>query len=417
MADFDKKPKIALWFRYGPAEHTELFHAIPKIIAYLSDRAEVHYYGLKSEKPIPELIEQKCQVHHLPFFVDRTNTRDKFLKTALWVLCMPIIGLKCRMQGVDAVYIDETVPLTALLARIFYGPNVAFTVADFFTDIYFQKKGITQFVGRVVRAIDTRSWKRIPLFFTRAKSTRTYLASLDIPESHVCPVYDPCDFSIYFPIKASQRFAARADLGIEPEHVVLVHHGILHPNKGNERIIRALATMKGKQPNLRYLLVGDGPDMDHLKRLTRELEMDDVVLFTGWLPTLKDVNNALNAGDIGLVMRTGQQSDDFHMTGALVHSMATGLPVISAHLAGVAEVIHDNENGFLFAPDNMDEFCAKLTQLIETPGIRAEFGQKTLTLAHEIFDMESVVRSTCIPLLALANRHKGNAESRKELIK
>ncbi|NCC49780.1 MAG: glycosyltransferase family 1 protein [Spartobacteria bacterium] len=402
MNEATEKPRIALWFRYGPAEHTELFHAIPDIVEYLSAQAEVHYFGLNSAKPLPETIRQHAVVHHLPFTVDRTRMRDKFIKTALWVLCLPWIGLKCRLMGVRAVYIDETVPLTALLARFFYGPRIAFTVADFFTDIYFQKKGLSQCVGRLIRAIDTQSWKRVPVFFTRAKSTRAYLATLGIPEEHIHPVYDPCDFSIYHPVAPAQRAAARAALGIAPGQTVLVHHGILHPNKGNDRILRALADIKEDQPGLRYLLVGDGPDMPRLKQLTNELRMQDRVIFTGWLPTLNDVNNALNAGDIGLVMRTGQRSDDFHMTGALVHSMAVGLPVISARLAGVAEVIHDNENGFLFAPDDMADFTAKLKQLIDDPDLRRRFGEKTRALAHEIFDMQHVVRATCTPLLQLA---------------
>jgi glycosyltransferase involved in cell wall biosynthesis len=303
-------------------------------------------------------------------------------------------------MGIQAIYIDETVPLTALLARIFYGRSTAFTVADFFTDIYFNRESPFHFMGRIICRIDTASWRLLPLIFTRAKSTRTYLESIGVPSQNVHPVYDPCDFSIYHPIQ--DRDTARNALGIKPDDVVLVHHGILHPNKGNARIIEALALMKNEYPQLRYLLIGDGPDMKPLRNLTEKLGMSDRVIFTGWLPTLHEVNNALNAGDIGLVMRIGERSDDFHMTGALVHSMAVGLPVIAAHLAGVAEVIKDNVNGFLFNPNDMAGFRSRLSKLIENPTLRSKYGQRTYEMARELFDMDTVVHRTSDPLLELA---------------
>jgi len=376
---------------------------MPEIVEYLAPHAEVHYFGMKSGEKLPEPIRDNAIIHNLPWTVDRTNTSDKFIKTALWLLAIPWMGLQCRIMGMDVVYMDETVPLSPLLARLFFGRNTAITVADFFTDIYFSKPGFMRLAGRVIQAIDRYTWRHIPLIFTRAKSTKSYLTGLGVPEDRVHPVYDPCDFSIYHPIR--ERTSIRKNLGIEPEHIVLVHHGILHPNKGNDFIIKALASLKNEIPHLRYLLIGDGPDMDRLKQLTQECDMNDRVIFTGWLPSLDQVNDALNAGDIGLVMRTGQRSDDFHMTGALVHSMAAGLPILSARLAGVAEVIHDRENGLLFAPDDVNEFHEKLRMLVQQADLRARFAEKTLALAHEIFDIQHVTSATADPLLDLASGH------------
>lgn len=395
----EAKPRIALWFRYGPAEHAELFHAMPQIVEALARHAEVHYFGLRSAKPLPELIRQHAVIHHLPFTVDRTSERDKVFKTILWLLCLPWVGLKCRRLGVSAVYIDETVPLSAFLARTFFGPRVAFTVADFFVDIYLDGSHTQRELARVIRHWDMAVWKRLPVIFTRAKSTKDFLAAHGVPRSRVFPVYDPCDFNTYHPV---DKRAARAKLGYKPGEIVLVHHGILHPNKGNDWILQALADLRFSHPELRYLLIGDGPDMDRLKEIARKLEIEDRVVFTGWLKTLAEVNEALNAGDIGLVMRIGRQSDDFHVTGALVHSMACGLPILAARLGGVSEIIRDGENGYLFRPGIVAEFHEKLLKLAGDEELRQRFGRSALTLAHELFDMGRVTEQTVRPLLALA---------------
>lgn len=396
------KPRVALWFRYGPAAHAELFHAIPDIVEALAERAEVHYFGFKTCAPLPDRIRQHAVIHYLPLTVNRTRHGDKVWKTLCWIICIPCIALWCRLLRIRAVYIDETVPLTAPLARIFFGPRVALTVADFFIDIYAAHHPALRGPGALVQRIDRWAWRRIPLIFTRAQCTRTYLAGLGVAPDRVHPVYDPCDLTVYHP---EDRAAARAKWQIPEEAVVLVHHGILHPNKGNDRILHAMAEHRERFPDLLYLLIGDGPDMTRLQTLVRELRLEERTCFTGWLDTLPEVNTALNAGDIGLVMRIGQPSDDFHMTGALVHAMACGLPILAARLAGVAEVVEDHRNGLLFDPHHLIDFPDQLECLYRDAALRERLGTQALADARRHFDMGHVTRQTVDPLLALLDHH------------
>ncbi|MBU0679332.1 MAG: glycosyltransferase family 4 protein [Verrucomicrobia bacterium] len=398
----ERKPRIALWFRYGPADHTELFHAMPAIVERLAGVFEVHYFGLRTASEIPAVIRSSAVIHALPFTVDRASSRDKVLKSLLWILCLPLIALRCRVMRVRAVYIDENIPLAAPIARVFYGKRVVVTVADFFGDIYLSPNPLLRPVAAMIKALDFMVWRRLPLIFTRAKSTISYLEENGVPVDRIRAVYDPCDSSVYHPLDKTEP---RKAMGLHKNHVVLVHHGILHPNKGNDRIIRALAPLREQYPHLRYLLVGDGPELAALKHLTAELGLEEMVLFTGWLSTLEEVNRALNAGDIGLVMRTGSRMDDFHMTGALVHSMACGLPVLAARLGGVTEVVREGISGLLFDPDNMDEFRKKLVMLIEDEQLRYQLGEESLSLSARLFDMEHVTRATVEALTQVA----GNA--------
>jgi glycosyltransferase involved in cell wall biosynthesis len=394
-----KRPKLALWFRYGPAAHSELFHAIPSLVERLSAHAEVHYYGMRTAADLPALIKLHAVVHELPFHVDRHSSRDKLFKTSLWLLALPWVGLHCRLTGIKAVYIDETIPFSALIARISFGRNVAITVADFFVDIYF--RGWLAWLGCLIKRLDVWSWKGLPLVFTRAHNTRDWLVGKGLHAERIAPVYDPCDFSIYHPLGTQERLAARQALGYGADDIVLVHHGILHPNKGNDKIIRAISDLRDTHSRLRYLLIGDGVEMANLRRLVEELGLQDRCQLTGWLPTLQDVNRTLNAGDIGLVMRIGEQSDNFHMTGALVHNMACGLPLLAARLGGVCEVVKDGHNGLLFDPHDMETFKEQLIRLADSPQDRASYGSAALRDANIHFDMARVVDNTAAPLLHL----------------
>ena len=380
----DRRPKFALWHRYGPGAHTTCGgHCIPEVVRRLAQYGEVHYFGLRSTEPTPDLIQRHAIVHALPVTYDRTSTRNKFATTLLWYLALPFIGLRCRWLGVKVVFIDETLPLSSVLAQLSFGRNVTMTVMDFFLDIYFARQRWMQPLCRLIKAIDFASWRRLPVIFTKVNFTHRFLIERGTRPERLVTIYNPCDRTVYHP---ADKAAARRRFGLADDDLVLVHHGILHPNKGNDLIIRALADLVPTRPNLRYLLIGSGPEEQSLRALTATLGLEKHVIFAGWLPSEAEVNEALNAGDIGLVMRIGQYTDNFHLTDTLAHEMACGLPIIAAHLAGIAEVIKDGETGYLFEPADMEQFKARMTALLTDAELRARFGNASLRLCAEFCD-------------------------------
>ncbi len=296
---------------------------------------------------------------------------------------------------------DETVPMAAALMLRHFGNSVAVTIADFFPEIYAAKLPFLRPFVRSFRRSEMNAWRRLPLVFTRAGFTRNFLIARGLAPERIHPVHDSCDFSKYHPMDKSM---ARETFGYGDKEFVLVHHGILHPNKGNDRIISALSQIRVKLPSLRYLLVGDGPEMNRLRAQALKLGVSDIVQFTGWLPKMEDVNKALNAGDAGLVMRIGMPEDNFHITGALVHAMACGLPILAARLGGISEIIRENENGLLFDPANMREFQERLMDMAADPAKRSRFGKAALAGARELFDIDRVAELTVGPLLELAQK-------------
>jgi glycosyltransferase involved in cell wall biosynthesis len=180
-----------------------------------------------------------------------------------------------------------------------------------------------------------------------------------------------------------------------------VHHGILHPNKGNDKIITALSELIGEAPHLKYLLIGDGPDMPVLKTLVQKRHMENCVIFTGWLPSLQELNEALNAADIGLAMRIGLPSDNFHVTGALLHSLAVGLPVLAANLGGMREVVRNGMEGFLFEPSDMESFKKYLLRLVNDSALREQMRSLAIARAKELFNPEIVTCQTVETLAGL----------------
>ena len=394
------RPSIAFWFRYGAAEHAELFHALPDIIRLLARDAEVHYFGPRTRKAVPAVIQDKAILHLLPYSVDRRSDRDRVIKTILWYMLLPWLGLRCRMLRVQAVYIDETLPLTPLLARIFFGPQVAVTVADFFLEAYWGQHPLLSPITRLIGNVDLPTWRRLPLLFTRAQSARDYLAARGCSAERIVPVYDTCDLSLYRPM---DRGGCRREFQHADEDIVLVYHGILHPNKGLDLVINALPGVLAVHPRLRLLLIGDGPEMEALQKLTRDLGLESNVRFTGYMEPAR-VAVALNASDIGLVSRLGTTGDRMVVTSVLGHCMACGLPVLAANMPGIAEVVREDGNGFLYEPRDARDFQEKLCRLAADPALRMRLGQQGIQDARRVFVEQASAERTAQPLLQLARK-------------
>jgi len=393
------KPRIAWWHRFGPAEQTELFHALPLVFEKLAKDYEVHFYGGKSRRPIPESITRHAIIHELPFYTDRSSPFDIKFKFLIYMVWFPFMALHCRFKRMQLVHIDESVPLFGILMWIFYGGRISLTVADFYSDIYLQKNALTKFVGKILLGLDLFSWKKLALIITRAHSTKQYLVEIGFDPDRIMPIYDPGDFDLYQPLNRSE---CKRQFGYDDSHFVMVCHGILHPNKGVDRLIRATAEIKDRFPKLRLLVAGDGNERPKLMALTSELGAEQMIRFTGWLAGSRDMNRAINAGDLGVIMRVGYKSDHFHITGGLVHNMCAAIPVLAPRLRGMQEIIQEAETGFLFDPSDMEEYKQQVARLIEDAPLRERVARQSHALARSMFTNERIATITAETLTRAA---------------
>ena len=397
-----EKKQIAFIHRYGLEGWICCGgHAVPAMVEQLAPDAEVFFWGPETTEPVNEELRNKINTRLLPWTFDRSNPDHKWSKTLKFYLALPRIGRQAKRLGIDFIYWEETLPLGALILRKSFGPNIGIMVMDFFARIYTEKKPWFHWLRDLVEKIDCQSWKKLPIVYTHVEFAKQFLTErgLDADRIHVVP--NPCDHSKFHPVDEATRKATRAGFGFDDSDLVLSHHGILHPNKGNNWILDRVAELKTAAPNLKYLLMGDGSEMPDLRKQAKNLGVTDRVVFAGWLPSEKKLNEALASADIGLVMRVGQETDHFHMTDTLNHEMACGKPILAVNLEGVAEFIDDQTNGYLFSPDRPEEFRDKLLALAHSPAKRADFGSAALELNTRMCDHETCARRVIDPITRL----------------
>ncbi len=151
--------------------------------------------------------------------------------------------------------------------------------------------------------------------------------------------------------------------------------GRLIPRKGQDRVIEALALLAPSHPELRYLIVGRGPDEQRLRALARRLRVTERVHFVGFAPK-PDLEALWQQADL-LVMpaRTERGGDTEGYGLCFLEAGARGLPVLAGRSAGVVSAVQSGENGVLIDdPDDPAQLATALAELLSAPQRLRELG-------------------------------------------
>ena len=148
---------------------------------------------------------------------------------------------------------------------------------------------------------------------------------------------------------------------------------------GVDLLIKAFAQLRAElqleQPDvatvLRLLVVGGGPDELSLKRLARNLCVEDVTTFVGAV-SHQEVPDYLNQLDIYAAL-SRLDSESFGV--AILEASACALPVVVSDVGGLPEVVKADETGFVVFREDVDAAAAALKRLALSAALRERMGE------------------------------------------
>lgn len=176
--------------------------------------------------------------------------------------------------------------------------------------------------------------------FSVSDSLRQLAIELGAAPSKTEVVGNGVDIKRFQPV---DRIAARNRFDLPPDASVLVSVGGLVERKGMHRVIECLPDLLVKYPNLHYLIVGgSSPEGDmraDLDAQVARLGLLNRVHFLGTLPP-EELKWPLSASDV-FVLSTRNEG----WANVFLEAMACGLPVVTTHVGGNAEVVCRPELG------------------------------------------------------------------------
>jgi len=140
--------------------------------------------------------------------------------------------------------------------------------------------------------------------------------------------------------------------------------------KGVDLNLQAIHRLRHKYPTLRYLVVGDGPEFLALKKLTRQLHLEEHVQFVGRVPHQQALQYIASCD----VFSLPSWSEGFGIV--YLEAMACGKPVVGCKGEGVEDFVEHGITGLLVEPKSVVSLVEALDFLLSFPDKAKAMGER-----------------------------------------
>jgi len=204
--------------------------------------------------------------------------------------------------------------------------------------------------------------------FCISKELFEMLSELGIPREKIEIIPLGVDENKFKP----QKKISRKDLDLNEEKLLLLllFVGRLHKLKGIDILLKAVSQIKNDINNFRLVIIGKGSEKENLIDLSKKLNIEDYVTFTGELEEDMLVK-WYSAADLFILPTTYPEGRPV----VIYEAMASGCPIIATNLAGISEQIKEGYNGILIRPKNLDKLADVIKDLLKNDDLMKRMGE------------------------------------------
>lgn len=177
-------------------------------------------------------------------------------------------------------------------------------------------------------------------------------------------------------------------LPIDRNRKMIFSLGRIVKEKGFDIIIEAARNMKEKQPDVYFIIAGNGPLLDYYRRRVRDLSLENVVFFIGF------INDQVRTVLLKECFLTVFPSRYEPFGIVALEAMIAGIPVIAANVGGLKGIIRHMETGLLMEPDNPESFIDQAVYLLEHESMATKMGLMGRQRAKELFSWRRIALTT-----------------------
>ena len=183
---------------------------------------------------------------------------------------------------------------------------------------------------------------------------------------------------------------------------VMLFVGSCSQHRGIDVVVRAMALVREKLPNLQMIIVGDGGGIPKWKSLAAELRVDDIVIFEGRKP-FREAQKYYAIADFGVIPHQKYAQTDNGIPHKLAQNLINGLPVLVSSCHCLERVVGETNTGLVFRSGYPSSAAQKIVEMMTDATQRVAFAKASRhTGTDGIFGWEQM-RSEIIDAYRLLN--------------
>jgi glycosyltransferase involved in cell wall biosynthesis len=166
--------------------------------------------------------------------------------------------------------------------------------------------------------------------------------------------------------------------------------GRLAEKKGLPFLIRACKHLRDRGYRVRCVIVGSGPQEETLRRVIRDLGMEDWIELLGWLDQRRVRAYLEEATIFALPCIVAANGDRDGIPAVLMEAMAMARPCVSTAISGIPELIEDGHSGLLVPEKDEIALADALRRLLDDPRLASHLGQAGREKVRRAFNLDRV---------------------------
>tara|TARA_X000000368_G_C23040298_1_gene716546 strand:+ start:693 stop:1838 length:1146 start_codon:yes stop_codon:yes gene_type:complete len=288
------------------------------------------------------------------FFSKIYSSNYKFISGLRWLLGASLSIMHARFFGstifhFHIFYTNVLVLYNLFLVKLLFG-KVALTIHDVSS---FADPSSSSIVGRIM-------YKLTDLIFTHNEFSREEIIKIAplLKESiHIVP------HGNYIPFINIQKDKkkSREYLDLPADKTILLFFGMIKKVKGLEVLLKSFRKVVDKNTNT-ILLIAGSPWQNDFKVYQQIIDdnnlSENIILHTKFIPH-EDIEYYYSASDLVVL-----PYKKIYQSGVLMMTLSYARPALVSDLPPLKEVITDNENGFLFNSEDVDDLASRLNQIL-----------------------------------------------------
>jgi phosphatidylinositol alpha-1,6-mannosyltransferase len=155
---------------------------------------------------------------------------------------------------------------------------------------------------------------------------------------------------------------------------VLLFAGRLKANKGVDTVIAALPRIAREQPQVAFVIVGEGDDEPRLRALAVAHGVAERCRFLGRVARA-DLPRYYNLADVFVTLSREEPPSVEGFGLVFLEASACGRAVIGARSGGIPDAVVDGQTGVLVEPGNSDQFAEQALALLGDSALRTRLGE------------------------------------------
>ena len=262
---------------------------------------------------------------------------------------------------------------------------------------------------RFQRPLRNEIYRRADAVVAACEFARHKLLELGIPEHKITKITPGVDVERFRPLPVDVELARRT--GLDGKRVLLTV-ARLAPRKGHAMVLRAIARLIKRVPDLAYAIAGTGPERTSLEQMVADLGIGDHVRFLGYVPD-DQLHSYYNLCDAFVMVNTELEGDIEGFGMVFLEASATGKPVVGGKSGGTADSIKDGVNGYLVDPLDLDSLTDTLERLLGDSHLSRRLGEAGRKRAVSEFDWTSRAQQLRELSSEVSGRHHSPGEARE----